>query len=263
MRGFAALQGAFQNAILTGDDAVLAGLLDGPKEGREALLAVYRHAYSARLVEILASDFPALKAVLGDDGFETAARAYVSAHPSTHRNARWYGRGFADFLARTEPWSDRAEFGELACFETALADAFDAADLGPLTLADLAAVPPEHWGDLIFSVDPSASRLDLATNAIELWSSAAEGADPPLAAPLAATEKLIVWRDGATPMYRAMTDEEAMLWDEAARGSTFGELCVLAATFAAPDEAAGRAAGYLASWIGAGLLAQARPAEVS
>lgn len=261
MKDFAALQDAFQKAILNGDEAVLADLLDGPREGRESLLAVYRHAYSARLVEILSSDFPALKAVLGDDGFDAAARAYVAAHPSTHRNARWVGRGFADFLAGTEPWSDRAEFGELARFETALSDAFDAADAEPLTLADLAGVPPEDWGELIFSAHPSASRLDLATNATELWSSAADGAEPPLAAPLASPEKLVVWRAGATPMFRAMSDEEAMLWDEARRGSTFGELCVLAATFAAPDEAAGRAAGYLASWIAAGLLraADARP----
>lgn len=259
MKDLAALQDAFQNAILTGDDAVLADLLDGPKEGREGLLAVYRHAYSSRLVEILGNDFPALKAVLGDDGFDVAARAYVAAHPSVHRNARWYGRGFADFLAKTAPWSDRAEFGELARFETALADAFDTADSGPLTLAELTGIPPEDWGELIFSAHPSASRLNLATNATELWSSAAEGADPPLAAPLASPEKLIVWRDGATPMFRAMTDEEAMLWDEAARGSTFGELCVLAATYAAPDEAAGRAAGYLASWIAAGLLSAAEP----
>jgi hypothetical protein len=46
-----------------------------------------------------------------------------------------------------------------------------------------------------------------------------------------------------------------MMWDEAARGIPFGVLCSMLATYADPDSAAARGAGYLHGWVTAGLLA--------
>jgi len=261
MRDVAALQDAFQRAILDGDDAVLDELLDGARERRDVLFGVYRHAYSARLVEILANEFSALAAWLGEDGFDEAAHAYVSAVPSRHRNARWVGRDLADFLAAASPYAGRPVLAELARFETALNDAFDAADETVLAITDLAAIPPDDWGALRFSVQPSARRLDMTTNATAIWAAAKENEPLPEAEALAEPELLIVWRQGATPMYRDMPAEEAMLWDEAARGATFGQLCTLSATYDDPDNAAGRCAGYLVAWINAGMLAGGTPGD--
>jgi hypothetical protein len=57
-----------------------------------------------------------------------------------------------------------------------------------------------------------------------------------------------------TPMFRELTGEEAMMWDEAANGIPFGVLCSMLATYADPDSAAARGAGYLHGWITSGLL---------
>jgi hypothetical protein len=46
-----------------------------------------------------------------------------------------------------------------------------------------------------------------------------------------------------------------MMWDEAAAGIPFGVLCSMLATYAEPDGAAARGAGYLHGWITSGLLA--------
>ena len=35
--------------------------------------------------------YPILKALLGDDLFEQAARGYIDQYPSTYRNMRWVG----------------------------------------------------------------------------------------------------------------------------------------------------------------------------
>lgn len=260
MRDMAALQDAFQKAILDGDEMVLDELLDGARENRAVLFGVYKHAYSARLVEILENEFSALAAFLGAERFDIAARAYVAAVPSRHRNARWVGRDLADFLARTEPYADRPVLAELARFETALSDAFDAADARLLTISDLTEIPPDDWAALTFEPQPSARRLDQRTNATAIWSAHHDGEPLPDAVSLAEPERLIVWREGATPKFRETPAEEAMLWDEAARGATFGQLCTLAATYAEPDEAAGRVAGYLVGWINAGMLTRAAPA---
>jgi hypothetical protein len=55
-------------------------------------------------------------------------------------------------------------------------------------------------------------------------------------------------------MFRELTVEEAMMWDEAGNGIPFGVLCEMLATYADPDGAAGRGASYLHGWITAGLL---------
>ena len=55
-------------------------------------------------------------------------------------------------------------------------------------------------------------------------------------------------------MFRELPAEEAMMWDEATNGIPFGVLCEMLATYADPDSAAGRGAGYLHGWITAGLL---------
>ena len=57
-----------------------------------------------------------------------------------------------------------------------------------------------------------------------------------------------------TPMFRELSAEEAMMWDEAVNGISFGVLCEMLATYDDPDGAAGRGAGYLHGWITAGLL---------
>jgi len=47
------LQESFQRGILAGDDTILAEIKDSAKEERKALFGVYRHAYVARLAEVL------------------------------------------------------------------------------------------------------------------------------------------------------------------------------------------------------------------
>jgi hypothetical protein len=121
-------------------------------------------------------------------------------------------------------------------------------------LSALASIPPERWGGLRLTPHPSASRLDLETNAYAIWTALKEGADPPPVERLQENQKLIVWRDETMPKLRPMGPEEAMMWDEAAKGATFGALCELVAVFDDPESAALRAAQHLQGWIVAGLL---------
>lgn len=251
---FADLQDAVQRAILDGDDAVLSEILDSPRENRAVLFDVYRNAYVLRLVEILQRDFSALHAHLGDADFDAVARAYVAAHPSTHRNARWLGNDLPAFLAAASPFSDYPALAEIAALEAALADAFDAADAPVLAFEDFASIAAEDWPELRFKAHPSARRLDFATNASDIWSAVREDEAQPEVEALAEPERLIVWRQELTPMVRPMAAEEAMMWDEATGKVPFGVLCTLLATFADPDSAAARAAGYLQGWVSAGML---------
>jgi hypothetical protein len=246
------IQAAFQRAIMLGDDAVLDEILDNSRTNRNVLFGVYRHAYVARLVEVVRNDHPALNKFLGDEAFDEIARAYVAARPSRSQNARWFSHGLPDFIAETR--RNEAHLFELAKLERTLNDAFDAPDSEPLALADLAAVPGENWAELVFEPHPSASRLVFMTNARTIWLTLKNDEPPPPVEVLPEAENILVWRHDTTPKVRPMSPEEAMMWNEAANGVPFGPLCELVAVYDDPETAPLRAAQHLQGWIASGAL---------
>jgi hypothetical protein len=254
MSDFARQQNDFQQAILTGGDAVLTEILDSPKEKRDLLFGVYRHAYGSRLVESMRNDHDLLHSYLGDEMFDAMGKAYVAANPSQHPNVRWFSRALPEFLQSVEPYSNHPVLSDLAALERALNDAFDAEDAAVLTLAEVAAFPPDAWAALRFTPHPSAIRVDVGTNASAIWLALKNDETPPDAAALEERGRLLVWRQDLMPMFRELGAEEAMMWDEAARGVPFGVLCSMLAFNDDADGAAARGAGYLHGWVTAGLL---------
>ena len=254
MSDFARQQDDFQRGILAGDDTVLAEILDSPKEKRDVLYGVYRYAYGSRLVDALRNDHALLHGYLGDEMFDEMGAAYVAAKPSQHPNLRWFSQGIPEFLRSNKPYSDYPVIADLAALEKALNDAFDATDAPVVAIADVAGFAPEVWNDLKFEAHPSAVRLDFSTNASAIWLALKNDETPPDAIALEEPSRLLIWRQDVTPMFRELSTEEAMMWDEAAGGIPFGVLCSMLATYDDPDSAAARGAGYLHGWVTSGLL---------
>lgn len=253
------LQARFQAGIVDGDNTALNDINDSATEDRSTLFGVYRNAYGLRLAEILGKDYELTHTYLGDEAFSCLARAYIAAHPSDKRNARWFGRHLPTFARQTAPFSEHKEVGELAALEKALADAFDGPDAAPVSTEELAAIPPEDWAELVFTPHPTAQRLRFKTNAAAIWM-ALDGDDtPPAPVQLAEPQNILVWRQDLTARFRPLSAEEAMMWAEATRGVRFGVLCEMVATFAGPDEAELRAATYLKTWLDTGALACVSP----
>lgn len=254
----AELQDLMQQAIVSGDDRLLAHLRDGRLTTRDTLLDVYRHAYRARLVDVMRTEHPLLAEYIGEDAFLNLAHRYIELFPSTWRNARWFASSLPEMLATTQPYSTHPQLAELARLERALSDAFDAMDAPPITVDTLVAFPPEHWGSLCFTPHPSAQRLNMSWNTLAIWRALQNEQSPPDATLAGPVEQLIVWRHGVTSKVRALLTEEAMLWDEASRGVSFAILCEMAAVYDEPDVAPQRVAGYLQGWITADLLSGAK-----
>ena len=254
MSDFAKQQRDFQRGILTDDKSILSQILDSPKEKREVLFGVYKHAYGSRLVEAIRNDHKLLHLYLGDEMFDEMGYVYVAANPSQHPNLRWFSHNLPDFLKSTEPYSNYPILSDLAALEKNLNDAFDAVDAPVLSLADMAVYAPERWNDLKFRAHPTACRIDVSTNVAPVWLALKNDETPPDAVILEAPGRLLVWRHDVTPMFRELSAEEAMMWGEASCGIPFGVLCSILATYDDPDGAAGRGAGYLRGWVTSGLL---------
>lgn len=258
----AEVQRLFQHAVVDGDQTVLDLIADSSRTDRETLFGVYRYAYRARLIEILRNDYAELATIAGAAVFEALAQSYITAHPSHTSNARWFGAAFPEHVAAHASAATRPELADIARFTRALGDAFDAADASRLTLSDLAGVPIQEWGGLVFSPHPSLRRLDLSTNAVALWRWASDGADAgtrPETVQLSEPERLAVYRPELTPRYRRLGYEEAMMLDEMIKGTAFAGLCEMVGTYGGEDGAALRAATCLKRWIEEQMLSGPEP----
>ena len=258
MRSLRAFQLAFGGAVLSHGDRVPRAIAAPPSGDRRTRFAIYREGYRLRLIESLATDYPATRAVLGEDRFDALARAFVEAHPSPYSNLRWYGAELAEFM-RARCDLDDTPSASLAAFEWAIAGAFDAADAHAVTAEDMACMPPASWPRLVFALHPSVRRVEVPLPVPELWKAATAGAPlPPVATAGSENASWIVWRKELGVLYRRLDRDEAEALDRAAAAATFAELCARLAAHVPEAETPARAAVLLRRWIEDGLVAGLR-----
>ncbi len=251
------LQSRFQAAILAGDEedaAVLDLVAAGGEAGRPVKFGVYVAAYRIRLTEYLDEDYPALRALQGDDVFEALVEEYIAANPSRHRNARWYSSGLPEFLQRHEDWRANPRAIDMARFERALTDAFDARDAETLAIEALAEFSPPDWPRLKFAFHPSVELLTVAAGTLETYLAltAEEETGPP--PPRQGVERIAVWRDKFDPLYRGLDPDEFLALNEARAGRSFGDICQMVAFQNQNDPAAERIARFLVNWFSEGMV---------
>src|SRR5438094_9321092 len=120
------------------------------------------------------TSYPILQKYLGNDSFAQLSHDYIDQYPSCYRSIRWYGDQLALFLSQHTDYREFPYFAELAEVEWAMTTVFDAADANPLSLADIAAIPPDAWENMCFQVHPATFRLTLKWNVISIWQALSE-----------------------------------------------------------------------------------------
>jgi hypothetical protein len=231
-------------------------IVDDEKVGVRKRLAIYFDAYRLRLIEALSAAYPKLKLLLGDDLFDTTARAYIRDHPSMYSNIRWYGDKLQLHLLFTLPQHPIA--ADMAHFEWALANAFDAEDVAELTLQELAEIPPENWGALQFSFQPALQIVPLHWNAVAVWKALDAEEIPPSPTSCDGYTSWLIWRSDLNPQFRSMDKTETSALQMAMRGDCFAEICMNLEAVLSSEAATLLAAQYLASWLELGLISDVR-----
>ena len=191
---------------------------------------------------------------------------YTAEHPSRVRSLRHFGSSVPVWLARHEPFSAHPVIAELALFERALLDAFDAADAERIDWSDMQRLDAHSWPELRFRFHPSLRMLKLATNAVDIWRALKDEQEPPAAGAASASARLL-WRDEErVSRFRPVDEaESAALSNCMTDGRDFSALCERLAMDHPADGVPGMAVGLLRRWFDEGIVCgvslKSQPAE--
>jgi hypothetical protein len=252
------IQSDFQSYLLNGDAAIEAHVVGPERVPIATRLAIYGDGYRARLAEALQANFPVLSELLGEGDFATLAEAYIRAHPSPFFSIRYYGNALCEFLTAEPAYAGAPVLAELASWEWAMTEVFDAPDAEAIAVSDLAQVSPEDWAELRFEWHSSVRRLSLSWNAPQIWKAAGDEADVPEVAYNAPAVEWLLWRQNLRTFYRSLEPGETTALTAAREGHSFGEICALLSEEFGETAAPAKAAGFLRSWVESGLLTAVR-----
>jgi hypothetical protein len=174
--GQARTQTSFAASIFNSSAVVPAFVRASTSRRAESGFAVYCNNVSAGLMNFVASRFPVVRAVVGDESFFERARQFVLAHPPRSPVLLNYGGAFPGFIRDLGAEACFKYVADIAELELARARAYHAADALPITPDAFAAVPAERLGELRVSLHPSASLVASRFPIVSVWQSSEMGA---------------------------------------------------------------------------------------
>jgi hypothetical protein len=202
----------------------------------EERLAVYQHAYLARLVECLRAEFPMLCRALGQDLFDEFAAGYLVCYPSTSYTLMDLGRQFPEYLAETAPPDAATSWYELlvdlATLECTTSEVFhgpgveqepSALAIAPLVLSD----------SLTLSLAPCVRLLELQYPVHDYYRKLRENRET--SPPAAARTLLVVSRLDYTVRHHAVNESQFAILRAFERGEKLTDAIAAAASQTGQD----------------------------
>lgn len=145
------------------------GLATRAGEAVARRFAVHRTTVMVTLIDALATAFPVVRALVGEEFFRAAARLYITADPPRSPVLARYGDGFGDFLSTFPPAAELPYLPDMARLERFMVDAYHAADAVPADRALLARLDPQQAAELALARHPAARMLRSPWPVLTLW----------------------------------------------------------------------------------------------
>ena len=224
-------------------------------------LAIYAGMYVRRLTEALAVEFPAVKAVVGEEAFETLAQAYIERYPSEHHSIAHIGRELMPFLrtvrrrplTRAHPALARPDLSALADLERRRSLAFDTRDVDPAPFSALASLPADRLPEALLTPVPSVSVATYRYQVTALWRAAVDAeARAEIPRVNEGREHVLVYRQGFTVRSRSVSPQAASALRALIRGDRLEGIC---AAFSRDADPMASAIACMQEWFALGLVA--------
>jgi len=254
MSGLGRIQHDFQEFLLRSTAGIVDHVAGTDRVPLATRLRIYSDAYYSRLTEALASNFPALAALIGEKDFDRLAAQYIATHDSRFASLRYYGDELAQFLATEPRYRPVPLLADLARWEWTMAAVFDASDADPIDARALSGKAPADWATMRLTFHPSVHVLEFAWNAPQIWKAVIEGSARPAAAVSREPVSWLLWRYDMKERYRSLSSPEEDALATALAGETFGDVCATLCSHFKEEEAPAEAAAFLRNWIESGMV---------
>lgn len=179
----------------------------------DARLRIYRHSSEAIHTGALRITYPAVLALVGEDYFEQAARAYRRAHPSRSGNLQAFGAGLAEYLETLPDMRACTYLPDVARLEWLRQESALAADAEPTALDIFA----NAGKSLRIGLHPGFRLLASAHPVLTIWRYAIQ----PTAERLVLDgegEHVVLWREDGEVAMAAVDPASFVYIDSIARG---------------------------------------------
>ena len=161
------IQSAFIHDAYTGEQTSI-GYLNDYKLNSSERLDIYYNNTVLGLTDVLATTYPVLQKIVGENYFRTLARFYIETFSQVTGNRHKYGEELASFLSAYEPAVSWPYLPDVAAIEWAYFQATIADDVAALDFNELTDLISEY-PNFIVSLHPGVHYFELNFNALEIW----------------------------------------------------------------------------------------------
>jgi hypothetical protein len=250
MNSLHSCQSAFCEAIFSGSDAALGGMLVEPDEVARRRLSAYRRSIVGTLSAAVLSAYPVVARIVGTPFFMEAARQFIHAVPSASGDLNEFGESFGDFLAGYPHAAHLGYLPDVARMEWLVQQVFYAPETPPADLTILARIPDDRYGELCFSIAPGYARINSRWPLADIWRINQAGFSGDMAVDFSAGSQVLISRRNGLVYVEPLSAGEAVFLDALTSRRTLG-----AATAEAADADPGfDLAATLHSFVSQGLL---------
>jgi uncharacterized protein (UPF0276 family) len=171
-------QAVFAHALFDArQEAQVLPLFKGDAQQVEQRFALYRGNLVGAWSKTLASAYPVLQQLVGDEFFDALSRAYGKAYPSTGGDLNQFGAHFPQFLQEFEHVADYPYFPDMARLEWQLHSAHYAHGGRQIGAIEFARVAPEQLDAARFALAPCCSLFQADWAVVELWQAHQAGSE--------------------------------------------------------------------------------------
>ncbi|TMV14838.1 DNA-binding domain-containing protein [Arenibacterium halophilum] len=217
-------QADFAGGLLNPDHPAPKGLSDGKGRAAGRRYDVYRNNVTTSLAEALATGFPAVTRLIGEENMKGLARMHLRASPPVSPVLAQYGEGFPKFLASVDALSPYPYLPDVARLELALRRAYHAADASPIAPELLASLPTEQLVAAQIGLAPAIGILRSAYPIHDIWTYTLQGGPKPGAGP----QDVLVLRRGYDPLPVELPAGGFSFVTTLLTGQSFGVACDMA-----------------------------------
>ena len=214
-------QAEFAGGLLNPDHPAPDGLSDGRGRAAGRRYDIYRNNVTASLAEALATGFPAVTRLIGEENMKGLARMHLRATPPNSPVLAHYGEGFPAFLASVEALAPYPYLPDVARLELALRRAYNAADSAPMPPERLAALPVDQLIASQIALAPATGLVRSAYPVHDIWAFTLHGGPKPGGGP----QDVLVARRGYDPIPVVLPPGGHAFIAALLNGAPFGAAC--------------------------------------